>query len=79
MTATTNGIDNSNSLAENAQKLLDFNQKLDIDLLDQIVTWMYSKEGQQQRAAQVRQHISSALRHVIDLLMEWVPLKYMND
>ena len=53
MTATTNGIDNSNSLAENAQKLLDFNQKLDIDLLDQIVSWMYSKEGQQQRAAQV--------------------------
>ena len=54
MTATTNGIENSNNIAENAQKLLDFNQKLDIDLLDQIVGCMYSKEGQQQRVAQVR-------------------------
>ena len=35
------------TLAEQASKLLDFNQKLDINLLDNIVGCMYSSEGQQ--------------------------------
>lgn len=35
------------TLTEEAQKLLDFNQKLDIPLLDNIVTCMYTSNGQQ--------------------------------
>ena len=34
-------------LAEQAGKLLDFNQKLDIQLLDNVVTSMYTAEGEQ--------------------------------
>jgi exportin-1 len=40
------------TLAEQASKLLDFNQKLDINLLDNIVGCMYSGVGEQQRVAQ---------------------------
>lgn len=40
------------TLAEQASKLLDFNQKLDINLLDNIVGCMYSGTGEQQRVAQ---------------------------
>ncbi|CAG2121412.1 unnamed protein product, partial [Medioppia subpectinata] len=41
-----------NSLAEQANKLLDFSQKLDINLLDSVVNCMYGGEGAQQRVAQ---------------------------
>ena len=34
------------TLADEASKLLDFNQKLDINLLDSIVTCMYTGDGQ---------------------------------
>ncbi|KAJ8674237.1 hypothetical protein QAD02_005499 [Eretmocerus hayati] len=40
------------ALAEQASKLLDFNQKLDITLLDNIVGCMYTGLGEQQRVAQ---------------------------
>lgn len=40
------------TLAEQASKLLDFNQKLDITLLDNIVGCMYTGIGEQQRVAQ---------------------------
>ncbi|KDR14611.1 exportin-1 [Zootermopsis nevadensis] len=40
------------TIAEQASKLLDFNQKLDINLLDHIVGCMYSGIGDQQRVAQ---------------------------
>lgn len=40
------------TLAEQASKLLDFNQKLDIALLDSIVGCLYTTVGEQQRAAQ---------------------------
>ncbi|PSN52089.1 Exportin-1 [Blattella germanica] len=40
------------TLAEQASKLLDFNQKLDINLLDNIVGCMYTGIGEQQRVAQ---------------------------
>ncbi|KAK7790553.1 hypothetical protein R5R35_013069 [Gryllus longicercus] len=40
------------TLAEQASKLLDFNQKLDINLLDNVVGCMYSGIGEQQRIAQ---------------------------
>ncbi|XP_060560923.1 exportin-1-like isoform X1 [Ruditapes philippinarum] len=40
------------TLADEAAKLLDFNQKLDISLLDSIVTCMYTGDGQRQRMAQ---------------------------
>ena len=39
-------------LAEQARSLLDFSQKLDINLLDSIVCCMYSGEGSEQRMAQ---------------------------
>lgn len=39
-------------LAEQVGKLLDFGQKLDIPLLDNVVTSMYTAEGEQQRIAQ---------------------------
>ena len=35
------------SLADQASKLLDFNQKLDISLLDSVVTCMYVGQGQE--------------------------------
>lgn len=37
----------ANNLAEQASKLLDFSQKFDIQLLDQIVNCMYAGIGQQ--------------------------------
>ena len=37
----------SGNLAEEANKLLDFSQKLDINLLDNVVTMMYSGNGPQ--------------------------------
>uniref|UniRef100_A0A1B6HKN2 Exportin-1 n=1 Tax=Homalodisca liturata TaxID=320908 RepID=A0A1B6HKN2_9HEMI len=40
------------TLSEEAARLLDFNQKLDINLLDNIVGAMYSGIGEQQRVAQ---------------------------
>lgn len=40
------------ALTEQAPKLLDFSQKLDINLLDNVVNCMYGGEGQQQRLAQ---------------------------
>ncbi|KAK7791784.1 hypothetical protein R5R35_002617 [Gryllus longicercus] len=40
------------ALAEQASKLLDFNQKIDINLLDNIVVCMYSGVGDQRRIAQ---------------------------
>ncbi|GAB6021702.1 Exportin-1 [Chamberlinius hualienensis] len=40
------------TLAEQASKLLDFNQKLDIHLLDNVVGCMYTGLGDQQRIAQ---------------------------
>lgn len=39
-------------LTEQARLLLDFNQKLDINLLDNVVNLMYTGEGAQQRIAQ---------------------------
>ncbi|XP_014250231.1 exportin-1 [Cimex lectularius] len=40
------------TLPEQASKLLDFDQKLDINLLDSIVSWMYTGIGEQQKVAQ---------------------------
>ncbi|CAG9113772.1 unnamed protein product [Plutella xylostella] len=40
------------TLEQQASKLLDFNQKLDITLLDSVVGCLYSAVGEQQRAAQ---------------------------
>ena len=44
--AMTNGVAPT-SLAEQSAKLLDFTQKLDIDLLDSVVGSLYGGEGQQ--------------------------------
>lgn len=41
-----------NALSEQAARLLDFSQKLDINLLDSVVCCMYTGEGAQQRLAQ---------------------------
>lgn len=41
-----------NALSEQASRLLDFSQKLDINLLDSVVCCMYTGEGPQQRLAQ---------------------------
>lgn len=41
-----------NALSEQAARLLDFSQKLDINLLDSVVCCMYTGEGPQQRLAQ---------------------------
>ncbi len=35
------------TVTEQAAKLLDFNQKLDINLLDNVVNCMYAGDGQQ--------------------------------
>ena len=40
------------TLAEQAAKLLDFSQKLDINLLDNVVGCLYNGEGPQQQMAQ---------------------------
>ena len=42
-------INMASTLTEQAAKLLDFNQKLDINLLDNVVSCMYAGEGQQVR------------------------------
>ncbi|RWS29223.1 Exportin-1-like protein, partial [Leptotrombidium deliense] len=47
-----NGNMNTSTLNEQATKLLDFTQKLDINLLDNIVNLMYTGEGTSQRVAQ---------------------------
>lgn len=47
-----NGSLSANALAEQARMLLDFTQKLDINLLDTVVNCMYTGEGGQQRVAQ---------------------------
>lgn len=39
------------ALAEQAAKLLDFNEKLDINLLDRVVGCMYNGVGEEQRLA----------------------------
>ncbi|GAB1601395.1 exportin-1-like [Argonauta hians] len=63
-----------NNLAEEAAKLLDFNQKLDINLLDNIVACMYSGEGPQQRMAQevlttLKEHPDAWTR--VDTILEY--------
>ena len=40
-------INMASTLTDQAAKLLDFNQKLDINLLDNVVSCMYAGEGQQ--------------------------------
>ena len=45
VTPATNGL--SNHSIDQASKLLDFSQKLDIDLLDLTVSCLYGGEGQQ--------------------------------
>ena len=40
------------ALSQEANKLLDFNQKLDIGLLDTVVGTLYSGTGDQQKMAQ---------------------------
>lgn len=60
--------------AEQASKLLDFNQKLDITLLDNIVGCMYTGIGDQQRAAQevlntLKEHPDAWTR--VDTILEY--------
>lgn len=62
------------TLAEQASKLLDFNQKLDITLLDNIVGCMYTGIGDQQRVAQevltnLKEHPNAWTR--VDTILEY--------
>lgn len=62
------------TLAEQASKLLDFNQKLDITLLDTIVGCMYTGIGEQQRVAQevlttLKEHPDAWTR--VDTILEY--------
>ncbi|XP_017879710.1 exportin-1 [Ceratina calcarata] len=62
------------TLAEQASKLLDFNQKLDITLLDNIVGCMYTGVGEQQRIAQevlttLKEHPNAWTR--VDTILEY--------
>lgn len=62
------------TLAEQASKLLDFNQKLDITLLDNIVGCMYTGIGEQQRVAQevlttLKEHPNAWTR--VDTILEF--------
>jgi len=62
------------TLADEASKLLDFNQKLDINLLDSIVTCMYTGDGQRQRMAQevltsLKEHPDAWTR--VDTILEY--------
>lgn len=62
------------TLADEASKLLDFNQKLDINLLDSIVTCMYTEDGQRQRMAQevlttLKEHPDAWTR--VDTILEY--------
>ncbi|CAB3992025.1 exportin-1 isoform X1 [Paramuricea clavata] len=59
---------------EQATTLLDFNQKLDINLLDTVVSCFYSSEGPEQKAAdqvltQLKQHPDSWTR--VDSILEY--------
>lgn len=59
---------------EQASKLLDFSQKLDINLLDNVVCCLYSGEGQQQRMAQevlttLKEHPDAWTR--VDTILEY--------
>ena len=51
---TSNGFSHS---VEQASKLLDFSQKLDIDLLDHTVSCLYSGEGQEVSISGTGTHI----------------------
>lgn len=67
------------NLTEQASKLLDFNQKLDIMLLDNIVGCMYSGIGEQQRAAQevltrLKEHPDAWTR--VDTILEYSQVFY---
>ncbi|XP_076306082.1 LOW QUALITY PROTEIN: exportin-1-like [Tachypleus tridentatus] len=71
-TGQVNG--NMANLAEQANQLLDFNQKLDINVLDNIVNCMYIGEGSQQRMAQdiltkLKEHPDSWTR--VDTILEF--------
>lgn len=62
------------TLAEQASKLLDFNQKLDITLLDNIVGCMYTGIGEQQKIAQevlttLKEHPNAWTR--VDTILEY--------
>ncbi|KAG6457277.1 exportin-1 [Manduca sexta] len=62
------------TLEQQASKLLDFNQKLDIDLLDNIVGCLYSTVGEQQRIAQdiltaLKEHPDAWTR--VDTILEY--------
>ncbi|XP_011311556.1 exportin-1 [Fopius arisanus] len=62
------------TMAEQASKLLDFNQKLDITLLDSIVGCMYTGMGEQQRVAQevlttLKEHPDAWTR--VDTILEY--------
>ncbi|OAD61468.1 Exportin-1 [Eufriesea mexicana] len=62
------------TLAEQASKLLDFNQKLDITLLDNVVGCMYTGIGEQQRVAQevlttLKEHPNAWTR--VDTILEY--------
>lgn len=66
------------TLAEQASKLLDFNQKLDITLLDNIVGCMYTGIGEQQRVAQevlttLKEHPNAWTR--VDTILEFSQVK----
>ena len=67
------------TLAEQASKLLDFNQKLDITLLDNIVGCMYTGIGDQQRVAQevlttLKEHPDAWTR--VDTILEYSQVRY---
>jgi exportin-1 len=67
------------TLAEQASKLLDFNQKLDITLLDNIVGCMYTGIGEQQRIAQevlttLKEHPDAWTR--VDTILEFSQVSY---
>ncbi|BES87512.1 CRM1_C [Nesidiocoris tenuis] len=62
------------TLAEQASKLLDFNQKLDVNLLDSVVGCMYTGIGEQQRIAQevltnLKEHPDAWTR--VDAILEY--------
>ncbi|XP_033735453.1 exportin-1-like [Pecten maximus] len=61
------------NLPEEAAKLLDFNQKLDINLLDNIVAMMYTGDGQQRMAQEVlttlKEHPDAWTR--VDTILEY--------